>query len=151
MVNNRRDLNDDNAGRAPSSRLSVANRAISRSMRRSRRSDDYMVLSVPVRSDGDDGIIVPENNVGIRLDGFLQTQQRLERHITHLRNEQARLNNRIASPNQYLVSMETIIRRMRRTECSHNLALPRFLVPLCSPRWSCPRLWSSLRCDIRHE
>ena len=78
-------------------------------MRGPRRSNDYMVLSVPVRPDGDDGIIVPENNVGTRLDGFLQKQQRLERHITHIRNQQARLNNRIATFNQYLASMETNI------------------------------------------
>ena len=69
-----------------------------------------MVLSVPVRPDGDDGIIVPENDVGTRLDGFLQTQQRLERHITQIRTQQARLNNRIGTFNQYLVSMETNIR-----------------------------------------
>ena len=109
MVNHPR-ITDDNPGRAPSSRLPVATRAISRSMRGPRRSNDYMVLSVPVRPDGDDGNIVPENNVGPNLDGFLQAQQRLERHVTHIRNQQNRLNNRIATLNQYLVSMDANIR-----------------------------------------
>ena len=57
LVNSCRDLNN-NSGRVPSSRLSLATRAISRPLCGTRRSNDYMVLSVPVRPDGDDGIIV---------------------------------------------------------------------------------------------
>ena len=111
MVNHSR-ITDDNPGRALSSRLPVANRAMSRPIRRPRRSNECMVLSVPVRSDGDDGIIVAENNVWTRLDGLLQVQQRLERQVDHVRYQQTRLNHRIAALNQYLVSMDAGIRNI---------------------------------------
>ena len=70
MVNNCSDMNN-NSGMAPSSRIPIATRAISHSVRRLRRLSDYTVLSVPVRPNGDDGNIVIENDVGTRLDGSL--------------------------------------------------------------------------------
>ena len=109
MVNHRSNVNNNSEG-ASTSRLPVATRAISLPTRVPRRSNDYIVLSVPVHPDGDDGNIDPENNVGTNLGGFLQAQQRLERHVTHLRNKQTRLNHRIDTLNQYLVSMDANIR-----------------------------------------
>ena len=109
MVNNCRDLND-NSGRAPSSRLFLATRAISSSVRGPSRSNDYVVLSVPVLPNGDDGNIVPENDAGARLDGFLRAQQSIQRHVTTIRNQQTRLNHRIDNLHQYLMSMGANIR-----------------------------------------
>ena len=109
MVNNRHDLND-NSERASPDRLPVATRAISRSMRGPRRSNDYMVLSVPVRPDGDNGSTVPDNDEQSRFISLLQMQQRLERNLIQIRNQKNRLNRRIMTLNQYFVSMESNIR-----------------------------------------
>ena len=109
MVNHSR-ITDDNPVRAPSSRLSVAFRAISRSVRGPRRSNDYMVLSVPVRPVGDDGDTVPDNDEQSRFDSLLQMQQRLKRNVVQIRNQKNRLYHRIVALNQYFVSMEANIR-----------------------------------------
>ena len=68
------------------------------------------MLSGPVRPDGDDGNIVPENGIGTRSDGPSRVQQRLDRHLTHIRNQKTRLDRRIATLNQYMAIMDANIR-----------------------------------------
>ena len=109
MDNHLRDI-DDNRGRALSSRLPLATRTISHSVSGSRRSSEYMVLSVPVWSYGDDGNIVPEHDLGTRLDGILQVQQRLDRNITQIRNQQTRPDRRITALDQLMGSMYANVR-----------------------------------------
>ena len=132
MVNSCRDL-DDNSGIVPPSRLPLATRAISCPVRGPRRSNDYMVLSVPVRLNGD-GNNMSENDEQSRFDGLLQVQQRLERHVTHIRNQQTRLNDRIASLNQYLVSMDANMRSIAQ----HSVCVEQHIRTIlrCLTSWS---------------
>ena len=68
------------------------------------------MLSVPVRSVGDDGNTVPDNDEQSRFDSLLQMQQWLERNLTQIRNQQNCLDRRIMTLNQHFVSMESNIR-----------------------------------------
>ena len=98
MVDNPSNV-DNNSGSASPSRIPVATRAMSLPIRATRWSSDYIVLSVPVRSNADDDNIIHENDEQSRFDSLLQIQQRLERHVAEIRNQQTRLNHYIDTLN----------------------------------------------------
>ena len=61
-------------------------------------------------------------------------QQRLERHVNHIRNQQTRLNHRIATLNQYLVSMDANIRSIAQHSVCVELHIRTIL--RCLTSWS---------------
>lgn len=61
IVDSLHDAND-NSGRAPSIRLSVTARIVFRWSREPRNLSDYVVLSVPGHSNGDDRNIISKND-----------------------------------------------------------------------------------------
>ena len=72
--------------------------------------------------------------MGARLDNLLQVQQRLERYFNHIRNQQTRLNHRIATLNQYLVSMDANIRSVAQ----HSVCVEQHIQTMlrCLTSWS---------------
>ena len=79
---------DENSERAASIRIPVTARDLSRSTRGPRSPSDYMMLSVPVRPDGDDGNTAPEKDGQSRFDGLLQMELLLERILIEIRKQQ---------------------------------------------------------------
>ena len=78
---------DEKSGRAASIRIPVTARDLSRSTRGTRSPSDYVMLSVPVRQDGDDGNTVLEKDEQSRFDGLLQMEMRLERNLIEIHKQ----------------------------------------------------------------
>ena len=133
MVNNRTNVNNNSEG-AFTTGLSVATRAISRRTHVPSRSSDYIVLSVPVRPNGDDDNIAPEDEDQNPLDSLLQVQQRLEHFVNHIGNQKTRLNQLIANFNQYFANMEANIRSLAQ----HSVCVEQHIriILRCLTSWS---------------
>ena len=133
MVKNCHNLND-NSGKAHSFRFPLATSVISRSACGPRRSSEYMALSVPVHSNREYGNTVPENGEVTRLACFLLVQQRLERHVTFIRYQQACLSRRIASLKQYFMSMGANIWSIAQHSVCVEQHIP--IILRCLTSWS---------------